>query len=256
MQRLADNMPKASVSRSNRPTGLIRPVWRDIGHGLDVSEHVLDDHSRQVDALLSEGVAPVVCLFEGSLPGEVATFGGWTNRQTVDQYLDFVAVVAARLGDRAERFVTFASPVRYLDEIFRSENQTLQDAASNGMLAAAHHILLAHGRAIDMIKAHSPMARIGIGLEPNPTKPDLAASDLLEEGWADRWFPHALSWGTYPPDVVNEFGWDQGIVRPGDGAIISNQLDFIAINAEHRPGAMIDFLALEFGHDRFHVQNC
>lgn len=242
-----------STARAQRHTGVIRPIWRDIGHGLDVNEAVLDHHEQQVDALLSEGVAPVISLFLDAMPGEVATFGGWTNRHTIDQYIDYVGVVAARLGDRVDRFVTFSSPLRYLDEVFRSDGQSLVEAADNGMLAAAHHILVAHGRAIDMITAHSPMARIGIGLEPKPTEPDLRASDKLEDGWSNHWLAHALAWGSYPPDVVREFGWAQTEVLPGDDAIIANPGDFIAINAEHRPGSMIDFLALEYGHDRFFI---
>ncbi len=246
---------KQSAARSKRRTGVIRPIWRDVGHGLDVNEAVLDHHEQQVEALLSEGASPVVSLFLDALPGEVATFGGWSNRHTIDQYVDYVGLVASRLGDRVERFVTFSSPLRYLDNTYRSGGETLTEAAEAGMLAASHHMLVAHGKAIDMIRAHSPMARVGIGLEPKPTEPDLRASDTLEQGWSNHWLAHALAWGTYPPDVVREFGWGQTEVQPGDEAIVANPVDFIAINAEHRPGAMIDFLALEYGHDRFYILN-
>lgn len=244
-----------SAARSQRPTGVLRPSWRAIGHGLDVNETVLDHHSSQVDALLSEGVSPVLSLFRDSLPGEVAAFGGWTNPKTIDQYVDYVGAVAARLGDRVDRFVTLSSPQRYLDSVFRPERESLREAADNGMLTAAHHMLIAHGRAVEMIKAHSPMARVGIGLEPHPVEPDIEASDTLEQGWSQRWLPHALAWGTYPTDVVEEFGWDQAAVQPGDDAIIASTVDFVAINAEHRPGVMIDFLALEYGLDRFYILN-
>lgn len=244
-----------SVVRSQRRTGVIRPVWRDIGHGLDVNESVLDHHEQQVDALLSEGAAPVVSLFLDALPGEVAAFGGWTNRQTVDQFVDYAGAVSARLGDRVERFVTMSSPLRYLDNTFRGDGESLHEAAAAGMLTACHHMLLAHGKSIDMIRAHCPNARVGIGVEPRPTEPDIQASDELEAGWSDHWLAHALAWGTYPPDAVHQFGWGQTEVLPGDEAIIANPVDFIAINAEHRPGAMIDFLALQYGHDRFYILN-
>ncbi len=249
-------MRLTSTSRTtskSRTTGLIGPRWRDVGYGHEVDDDVLNMHEHQVDTLLSEGLHPCLTLFSNELPPEIEAFGGWRNRQTVDQFIDYVGAVASRLGDRVESFITFESPMRYLDETFRAGGETLIDAASAGMLDAAHHILVAHGEAARIIRAHSPLGRIGIELEPSPVRADPSATDSLESGWANHWFPHALAYGTYPEAVVEEFGWDQATVLHGDEFKLARAIDFIAISAENRPGSMIDSLALDYGFSQFSV---
>ena len=70
--------------------------------------------------------------------------------------MDYTAAVTARLGDRVKRWVTFNEPwcSAFLGHYTGEHAPGLHDA---GMaLRVAHALLLAHGRAVPVVRANSP----------------------------------------------------------------------------------------------------
>ena len=60
----------------------------------------LDYYDRLVDALLAAGIAPWATLYHWDLPQRLGDNGGWTERSTVDAFVEFADAVTGRLGDR------------------------------------------------------------------------------------------------------------------------------------------------------------
>jgi beta-glucosidase len=108
-------------------------------------------------------------------------------------------------------------------------------------IAASHHTLLAHGLAMQAIKAAAPDVQVGIALNFTAAVPasdspaDLAATRHFD-GYFNRWFLDPLYGHGYPADMVADYtaagrmpDWD-ALVRPGDLATISAPADFFAFN--------------------------
>ncbi len=68
-----------------------------------VNQAGLDFYSNLVDELLAADIIPFVTLFHWDLPQTLQDEGGWTNRSTVDAFLEFTEVVTKSLGDRVEK---------------------------------------------------------------------------------------------------------------------------------------------------------
>jgi beta-glucosidase len=102
----------------------------------------------------------------------------------------------------------------------------------------SHHLLLAHGRAIQAMRAHERRDRplpLGVVLNHTPAFParpseaDRRAA-RLSDGLDVRWYMDPLFMGAYPTDVLDHLGADAPVVHAGDLAEIGRPIDFLGIN--------------------------
>src|SRR5450631_2751414 len=70
----------------------------------------LDFYDRLVDALLQKGITPFATLYHWDLPSPLQQQGGWVNRDTAFAFADYAELVARRLGDRIEHWITLNEP--------------------------------------------------------------------------------------------------------------------------------------------------
>jgi beta-glucosidase len=203
----------------------------------------LDFYERLVEGLLNRGITPIATLYHWDLPQAFQDRGGWSKRSTPDYFGDYVSAVVQRLGDRVERWVTINEPwvVAFVGHMEGRHAPGAKDEAT--ALTVAHHLLLAHARGLEVIRALAPSAKAGITLNLSDVLPasesaaDAAAAnhvDLFE----NRVFLAPLFRGSYPQDAY-EF-WsdvtDFSFVRDGDLATISRPMDFLGVNfyEQHR----------------------
>ncbi len=201
----------------------------------------LDFYDRLVDCLLAAKIAPWVTLYHWDLPQALEDDGGWTNRSTVDAFVEFVDAVTERLGDRVKHWITHnepwcASVLGYAQGEHAPGRKSWPDA-----LIASHHLLLSHGRAVPVIRRNAVGSKVGIVLnvsecEPaSPSDADRIAARQFD-GELNRWFLDPLYFGRYPTDVV-EYHEREGrlprgmhFVRPSDLEEIKTPIDFLGVN--------------------------
>lgn len=205
-----------------------------------VNQPGLDFYRRLVDLLLEHGITPFVTLYHWDLPQPLEEAGGWPDRDTVEAYLHYVDVTTRALGDRVRHWITHNEPwvaahLGYLEGRFAPGRTDWSDA-----LAAGHHLLLSHGRAVPVIRANAPGSTVGIALDcrhsyPASDDPADVAANRHFDGFRNRWFFDPVFGKGYPTDMVDAY---RGRGRLGDDMIRDGDLDAIA--------APIDFLGLNF----------
>jgi beta-glucosidase len=202
----------------------------------------LDFYRALVDALLARGIEPVVTLYHWDLPQALEELGGWPARDTAYRFGDYAQLVGAALGDRVQRWTTVNEPwcaamLGYGAGV-HAPGRTDPVAA----IAAAHHLLLGHGLAIDALRALvSGDAELGITLNPYPVVPagtrdvDVDAARRVD-GVANRlWYDPVLR-GAYPLDVLEDLRSvsDLGHIHDGDLEQISRPVDALGVNYYRR----------------------
>ena len=199
----------------------------------------LDFYDRFVDELLENGIEPFPTLYHWDLPQALEDRGGWPVRETAEAFAEYVEVVAERLGDRVTRWITQNEPwvIAWLG-YGRGEHAPGR-ASTADAIAAAHHVMLAHGLAVDALRRQVPRADVGITIDVIPTHPltdseaDVAAV-RLEDGLRNRWFLDPVLRGAYPEDVLphyEEFLPDGAL---DDLAVIGAPIDFLGVNYYRR----------------------
>jgi beta-glucosidase len=200
-----------------------------------VNQAGLDFYDKLVDELLGNGIAPYVTLFHWDTPQVLEDAGGWPARDTVDAFAEYVEAVSGRLGDRVAHWITHNEPwvVSWVGHGWGHHAPGRESDAD--ALATAHHLLLSHGRAVEILRRNSPAAQVGITLNlDNPYAASESEDDIAATRWVDglhnRWFLDPLFLGAYPEDMLEAWEAIMPEVHDGDLEVISAPIDFLGVN--------------------------
>jgi beta-glucosidase len=102
-------------------------------------------------------------------------------------------------------------------------------------LAAAHHVLLGHGLAADVLRRRSAESKVGITIDlvafhPESDSEADRAAVTRSDGFRNRWILDPVLRGEYPPDMLEAFAPNLPTIEDGDLATISTPLDFLGVN--------------------------
>lgn len=209
-----------------------------------VNQRGIDFYSRLVDTLLDNGIRPFVTLYHWDLPQVLDDRGGWLNRNVADWFSEYASVTVAALGDRVKNWTTLNEPwcSSFLSYALGVHAPGHHDPVEG--LVAAHHLLLAHGRAVPVIREQCEGAEVSITL--NPTRvfgpQDEEGNDIGDDADADAVrradniyngvFFKPLFAGRYPDGFLEDTAHltDHGYIQDGDFAEISRPLDNLGVN--------------------------
>ena len=205
----------------------------------------LDFYDRLVDALLAAGIEPWATLFHWDFPLALYQRGGWLNPDSPEWFAEYAATVVQRLEDRVKHWMTLNEPLCFVNAGHLGGMHAPGDKlAMREFLTAAHHVLLAHGRAVQAIRAAAQDNATQVGAAFNgpvfmpetDTPDDIEAARQLtfhEDGEQPRgfgWYSDAALLGTYPAEAVAVFGKDMPDISSSDFDIIRQPLDFFGLN--------------------------
>jgi beta-glucosidase len=200
-----------------------------------VNQKGLDFYDRLVDELLASGLTPFVTLFHWDTPQVLEDAGGWPSRDTVDAFAEYVEVVAGKLGDRVGHWITHNEPwvVSWVGHGWGHHAPGRTSDAD--ALATAHHLLLSHGRAVEILRRLSPGSQVGITLNldfpyPQSQEPEDVRAARWVDGLHNRWFLDPLFRGAYPDDMTEAWAESMPEVRDGDLETIATPIDFLGVN--------------------------
>lgn len=192
----------------------------------------LDFYDRLIDRLLQAGIEPWVCLYHWDLPQALHDLGGWSRRDCAGWFADYAALCASRYGDRVKRWITFNE-----FSVFTLFGYAIPWAAPGitdrvQHLKSIHHVNLAHGMGVDVLRDLVPGASIGAIHNRQKIIPEgdrvenAAAAALLDEHW-NRAFPDPQILGRYPPQLAEAL---EPYVEAGDMARIRRPVDWFGLN--------------------------
>jgi beta-glucosidase len=207
----------------------------------------LDFYDQLVDALLAAGIAPYVTLFHWDYPYDLYCRGGWLNRDSADWFADYTQIVVDKLSDRVQHWMTLNEPQCFVGLGHQTGIHAPGDKfAQREVLRVAHHALLAHGRAVQVIRASAKAAPtigyapVGVARIPaTDSAADIAAARRATcemnspSLWNSPWWLDPVFLGRYPEDGLAIYGADGPPIQPGDMEIIGQPLDFCGCNIYH-----------------------
>ncbi|MEW6401383.1 MAG: GH1 family beta-glucosidase [Chloroflexota bacterium] len=195
----------------------------------------LDFYDRLVDAILEAGIQPFLTLYHWDLPQALQDEGGWENRSVCYAFADYAALMVKRLGDRVKHWTTFNEPgvVAFVGNEEGRHAPGVKDLKI--AYQVAHNLMVAHGLAVQAIRAIDANLQVGIVLdlwnqEPESDSPEAIAA--AERAWQVRptTFLHPLFRGHYHAAVYEVAGDSMPKIQAGDLALIAQRLDFLGIN--------------------------
>ncbi|GAB3063807.1 GH1 family beta-glucosidase [Intrasporangium mesophilum] len=206
--------------------------------GGPVNAKGLDFYERLVDSLLDAGISPWLTLYHWDLPQALEDRGGWTSRETVDRFVAYSLAVHDRLGDRVRTWTTLNEPFCSAFLGYTAGMHAPGRTSPADGLAAAHHLMLGHGRVVRELRSRDADLELGLTLnftvaDPlDPTDPrDVDAARRID-GQMNRIFLDPIFRGAYPLDVLEDV---RGLrledhIMDGDLEVMSTPIDVLGVN--------------------------
>jgi beta-glucosidase len=200
-----------------------------------------------LNELTSAGIEPVLTLYHWDLPQALYVQGGWQNPDSPLWFEGYARVVAQHFGDRIRHYITFNEPNCFLGvaHIVGVHAPGVR-LPIRDILQMSHHVLLAHGRAVKVLRQLvKPPCKVGFAPTGPMHYPKTADKADIEAARAAtfsiqksisfnainvRMWYDPIFLGEYPAEAYALYGKDMPVVAPGDMDLIAQPLDFLGQN--------------------------
>jgi len=197
-----------------------------------------------VDSLLEAHITPYVTLFHWDFPYVLYCRGGWLNPDSPLWFAEYTEKVVDLLSDRVRHWMTLNEPQCFIGLGLQTGIHAPGDQLDmKEVLLAAHHALLAHGRAVRVIRSRSktpsqigfaPVGSVVMPVDESPENIEIARQETFRVQRPDlfnnSWFSDPVFFGHYPEDGLAHYGQAAPELGSDDMKIISQPLDFYGAN--------------------------
>ncbi|OWJ61235.1 GH1 family beta-glucosidase [Paraburkholderia caledonica] len=205
----------------------------------------LDFYKRLLTRLKEKGITTFVTLYHWDLPQHLEDRGGWLNRETAYRFADYADLMSRELAGTVDAWATLNEP--WCSAYLGYGNGHHAPGLANGRFAtqAMHHLLLAHGLALPVLRENDPssqkgiVANVGRGTPNSDSAEDQRAAQLFEIQH-NAWILDPLLKGAYPEALFELWPGTEPLILGGDMQIISAPLDFLGINYYFRTNVASD----------------
>jgi len=188
-----------------------------------------------LDELKRRNIKAFVTLYHWDLPQHIEDQGGWLNRDTAYLFKDYADKISQAFGDRVYSYATLNEPFcsSYLGYEAGIHAPGLMKKAYGRQ--SAHHLLLAHGLAMQVLQKNSPNSMNGIVLNFTPcyaltqSAADIQAAKQADD-YFNQWYIKPIFDAVYPDLLTALAPEDRPEIHDGDLELISQPIDFLGVN--------------------------
>ncbi len=192
-------------------------------------------YDKLVDALLEAGIQPFVTIYCWDLPQALEDKRGWIMRSIVDAYVEYVDLVSRSLGDRVKAWATINEPYSVKQSAYIAGIHAPGYKDPHLAQLASHHMMLAHARGLQVLRANCPRAQAGIVHCLFPFQPASESEydrrdAALVDARINRWYLDPLVGRGYPEDVIKQDRLRMDFVQQGDLDEMAAPIDYLGVN--------------------------
>lgn len=205
-----------------------------------VNKKGIEFYNNLINELLAHNIEPIVTMYHFDLPDALQKKGGWSNRETIDAFVNYSKVLFENFGDRVKYWLTINEQNMMI--LHGAAIGTVNPGEENiqkALYQQNHHMLLAQAQTMKLCHKMCPDAKIGPApniseVYPATSKPEdvLAAQNLNAiRNWL---YLDMAVYGRY-----NSTAWSYMIEKGIEPTIQEGDMDILK-------GANPDFIAFNY----------
>lgn len=149
------------------------------GVAQDRNEDGIVYYHNLIDALLENGIEPVVTMYHWDLPIQIHKYGGFLNSTFANYFSDYADLLFREYGNKVKRWITFNEPLQYCQHGYAVGNWPPElNLNEAGMYLCGKNTIIAHAKAYQLYEKRykkDQNGKIGITLNgvyvyPNNTQ--------------------------------------------------------------------------------------
>jgi beta-glucosidase len=225
------------LKQLNIPNFRFSIAWsRVLPNGVgEVNEAGIAYYNQLITYCLAQGIQPWVTLYHWDLPHELEKKGGWTNREVINWFAQFVTLCANRFGSRVKYWMVMNEPVVFTGAGYFLGIHAPGRRGMSNFLPAIHYTTLAIAQGAKILKKILPPdAQIGTTFSCSYVQPyrnldrDKKAAARVD-ALLNRLFIEPLLGLGYPDKELPILKNIKKYMLPGDSDNMVFDFDFIGI---------------------------
>lgn len=199
-----------------------------------VNERGIDFYNRVIDFCLEVGIEPWVTLYHWDLPFQLQRVGGWSNREIIHWFSDYVAVCIKAFGDRVKNWMVLNEPMVFTGAGYFLGVHAPGKKGLPHFLPALHHAALCQAEGGRIIRSLGTHFNIGTTfscshLDPHTKSERDKKATLKVDALLNRLFIEPLTGLGYPVKDLKILNRLEPYIHAEDEKNLSFEMDFIGV---------------------------
>lgn len=194
----------------------------------------IDFYNRIINFCLEHNIEPWITLYHWDLPYALEKKGGWTNREIINWFSDYVAICIRNFGDRVKHWMILNEPMVFTGAGYFLGIHAPGRKGLNSFLAAAHHAAICQAEGGSIVRSLQPDAKVGTTfscsyIQPFSQNSQDQAAAVRVDALLNRMFVEPLAGLGYPLKDLKLLRRLEPFVKDGDEAKLAFDMDFIGV---------------------------
>ena len=121
----------------------------------------VDFYNRLIDSCIERGITPWITIYHWDIPHFLEERGGWTNRDIVNWFSEYVEVCAKYFGDRVKYWMVMNEPMVFTGAGYYLGIHAPGRKGLVNFIPAMHHTTLCQAEGGRILKSQLPRAEVG-----------------------------------------------------------------------------------------------
>lgn len=208
---------------------------RIIPNGIgNINQKGIDFYHNVIDYCIENEIVPFVTIYHWDLPLELEKKGGWTNREIISWFEEYVKVCIKAFGQKVKNWIVLNEPSVFTGAGYFLGIHAPGKKGMNNFLPAMHHALLCQAIGFKTIKDKFPEACVGTTYSCTYVTPktysekDLIATERVDALLNRAFIEPTLGLG-YPIKTIPFLKHIAKHFLPGDEELLKVNFDFIGL---------------------------
>ncbi len=129
----------------------------------EVNPKGIEYYNNLINECLKYGIEPLVTMFHFDMPHALDEKGGWSNRESIDWFVNFARVMYENFGDRVKYWLTIneQNMLTLVGDVIGTANIKPGENKIKVLYQQNHHMLMAQAKAMALCHEMLPNAKIG-----------------------------------------------------------------------------------------------
>ncbi|MCS7005509.1 MAG: GH1 family beta-glucosidase [Cytophagales bacterium] len=208
----------------------------------------LDFYDRLIDFHLECGITPWITLYHWDLPQILENQGGWTNREILNWFAEYVNLCTRKYGDRVKNWMVLNEPMVFTGAGYFLGVHAPGRKWLNNFLPACHHAALAMGVGGRIVRQNVKNAHLGTTfscswIEPYRPEKELDKQAAFRvDALLNRLFLEPVLGLGYPIQDIPLLKKIEKYFLPEDEKLLPFEFDFIGVQNYTREIVKYSFL--------------
>jgi beta-glucosidase len=199
-----------------------------------INEKGIEYYDRLIDYALELGIQPWVTLYHWDLPLALELKGGWTNRDIIYWFEEYVQLCLKRFADRVQHWMVLNEPIVFTGAGYFLGLHAPGRKGLSSFLAAVHHAVLCQALGGKMIQEWHGGLKAGTTFSCSPVDPvdnsrlHVEAAQRVDV-LMNRLFVEPLIGLGYPTEDLKVLQQIEKFMKDGDEQKMQHRMDFIGL---------------------------